>query len=44
MKFPYDISYFKEINTQNYFYCDRTHMIPIIEDTCFYPIFSLNKA
>jgi len=32
MKFPYGISDFKEIITQNYFYCDRTHMIPIIEN------------
>ncbi|KPA15922.1 hypothetical protein MHK_003869 [Candidatus Magnetomorum sp. HK-1] len=32
MKFPYGISDFKKIITQNYFYCDRTHIIPIIED------------
>ncbi|MBF0452540.1 MAG: AAA family ATPase [Candidatus Magnetomorum sp.] len=32
MKFPYGISDFKEIATQGYFYCDRTHMIPVIED------------
>ncbi|MBF0450294.1 MAG: AAA family ATPase [Candidatus Magnetomorum sp.] len=32
MKFPYGISDFKEISTQGYFYCDRTHMIPVIED------------
>ena len=32
MKFPYGISDFKEIITQNYFYCDRTHMIPLIEN------------
>jgi hypothetical protein len=31
MKFPYGISDFKKIITQNYFYCDRTHIIPIIE-------------
>jgi hypothetical protein len=32
MKFPYGICDFKEIITQKYFYCDRTHMIPIIEN------------
>jgi len=32
MNFPYGISDFKEIVTQNYFYCDRTHIIPIIEN------------
>ncbi|ETR67330.1 MAG: AAA-ATPase-like protein, partial [Candidatus Magnetoglobus multicellularis str. Araruama] len=32
MKFPYGISDFKEIVTQNFFYCDRTHMIPLIEN------------
>jgi len=32
MKFPYGISDFKEIVTQNYFYCDRTNMIPLIEN------------
>jgi len=32
MKFPYGISDFKEIITQNYFYCDRTNMIPLIEN------------
>jgi len=32
MKFPYGISDLKKIITQNYFYCDRTHIIPIIEN------------
>jgi len=27
MKFPYGISDFKEIVTQNYFYCDRTYIL-----------------
>jgi hypothetical protein len=27
MKFPYGIFDFKEIVTQHYFYCDRTHFI-----------------
>lgn len=31
MKFPYGISDFKEIATQNYFYCDRTDRIPDLE-------------
>jgi hypothetical protein len=33
MLFPYGISDFKEIITQNYFYCDRTNLIPLIENT-----------
>ncbi|MEI6262748.1 MAG: AAA family ATPase, partial [Deltaproteobacteria bacterium] len=33
MKFPYSIFDFKEIVTQNYFYCDRTHFIRTLEDT-----------
>jgi hypothetical protein len=33
MKFPYGISDFKEIISQNYLYCDRTHLIPLIENT-----------
>jgi len=32
MKFPYGISDFKKLITKNYFYCDRTYMIPMIED------------
>jgi hypothetical protein len=31
MDFPYGISDFKEIITSNYFYCDRTDIIPLIE-------------
>ncbi len=31
IKFPYGISDFKEINTEGYFYCDRTDKIPLIE-------------
>jgi len=33
MLFPYGISDFKELITQNYFYCDRTNLIPLIEKT-----------
>ncbi|KPA17734.1 hypothetical protein MHK_002048 [Candidatus Magnetomorum sp. HK-1] len=32
MLFPYGISDFKELITQNYFYCDRTNLIPLIEN------------
>ncbi|KPA15656.1 hypothetical protein MHK_004140 [Candidatus Magnetomorum sp. HK-1] len=32
MKFPYGISDFEKIISKGYFYCDRTHMIPMIED------------
>jgi len=32
MKFPYGISDFKKIIVNKYFYCDRTHMIPLIEN------------
>ena len=31
MKFPYGICDFKKINTQGYFYCDRTDKIPLLE-------------
>ena len=31
MKFPYGISDFKQIITENYFYCDRTDKIPLLE-------------
>ena len=31
MKFPYGISDFREIIINNYFYCDRTHLIPYLE-------------
>ncbi len=33
MKFPYGISDFKKINTQGYFYCDRTDKIPVLEQS-----------
>ena len=33
MLFPYGISDFKEIISQKYFYCDRTNLIPLIENT-----------
>ncbi|KPA11456.1 hypothetical protein MHK_008335, partial [Candidatus Magnetomorum sp. HK-1] len=32
MKFPYGISDFEKIISKGYFYCDRTHMIPMIEN------------
>ncbi len=31
MKFPYGVSDFKKINTQGYFYCDRTDKINLLE-------------
>ncbi|MCP4105850.1 MAG: AAA family ATPase [Desulfobacteraceae bacterium] len=31
MKFPYGICDFKRIIMQGYFYCDRTHLIPVLE-------------
>jgi hypothetical protein len=39
MKFPYGIFDFKEIVTQNYFYCDRTNFIQSIEETGNYLLF-----
>ncbi|MFH0997077.1 MAG: AAA family ATPase [Pseudomonadota bacterium] len=39
MKFPYGIFDFREIVTQNYFYCDRTHFIRTLEDTGNYLLF-----
>ncbi len=39
MKFPYGISDFKLINTEDYFYCDRTDRIPLIEDAGRYLLF-----
>ncbi|MDY0362426.1 MAG: AAA family ATPase, partial [Desulforegulaceae bacterium] len=33
MKYPYGISDFKEIILNNYFYCDRTDRIPILENS-----------
>jgi len=35
MKFPYGISDFKKINTQGYYYCDRTDKIPLLEKSDF---------
>ena len=35
MKYPYGISDFKKINTKNYFYCDRTDKIPLLENSDF---------
>lgn len=31
MKFPYGISDFKKVNTQGYYYCDRTDKISLLE-------------
>ena len=39
MKFPYGIFDFKEIVTQNYFYCDRTNFIQPIEEAGNYLLF-----
>ncbi|MCP4694059.1 MAG: AAA family ATPase [Desulfobacterales bacterium] len=39
MKFPYGISDFKLIITEEYFYCDRTDRIPLIEDAGRYLLF-----
>jgi hypothetical protein len=33
MKYPYRISDFNEIIENNYFYCDRTDKIPLIENS-----------
>ena len=33
MKFPYGISDFKSLITEEYFYCDRTNKIPLLENT-----------
>ncbi|MEA2059989.1 MAG: AAA family ATPase [Thermodesulfobacteriota bacterium] len=33
MKFPYGISDFKKLITKEYFYCDRTDKIPLLEET-----------
>jgi hypothetical protein len=33
MKYPYGISDFNEIITNNYFYCDRTDKIPLIKNS-----------
>ncbi|KPA14780.1 hypothetical protein MHK_005015, partial [Candidatus Magnetomorum sp. HK-1] len=32
MKFPYGISDFESVITEGYYYCDRTQMIPLIEN------------
>ncbi len=39
MKFPYGISDFKKIVTEDYFYCDRTDRIPLIEKAGQYILF-----
>ncbi len=39
MKFPYGISDFKKIITEDFFYCDRTDRIPLIEDLGQYLLF-----
>jgi len=31
VKFPYGISDFKKVNTQGYYYCDRTDKISLLE-------------
>ena len=31
IKFPYGMAAFRQIVTQGYFYCDRTHAIPLLE-------------
>ncbi|MCI5122821.1 MAG: AAA family ATPase, partial [Candidatus Electrothrix sp. AUS4] len=33
MKFPYGICDFQKIITQDYFYADRTDLIPVLEET-----------
>ena len=33
MKFPYGISDFYWVRTEGYFYVDRTHLLPVLEDT-----------
>ncbi|KPA14401.1 AAA-ATPase-like protein, partial [Candidatus Magnetomorum sp. HK-1] len=33
MKFPYGISDFESVINEGYYYCDRTHMIPLIENS-----------
>jgi len=35
MKYPYGISDFEKINTKDYFYCDRTDKIPLLEKSDF---------
>ncbi len=39
MKFPYGICDFKEVVTKDYFYCDRTDRIPLIEKSGKYILF-----
>ena len=39
IKFPYGIFDFGEIVTQNYYYCDRTRFIRILEETGNYLLF-----
>ena len=33
MKYPYGISDFRSIIRENYFYCDRTDKMPLLENT-----------
>ena len=33
IKFPYGVSDFRKIITEGYYYCDRTHAIPLLEQT-----------
>ncbi len=35
MKFPYGMSDFKKIVTQNFYYCDRTDRIPLLENGAY---------
>ncbi len=39
MKFPYGISNFEKIIRQNYYYCDRTDRIPMLENAGDYLLF-----
>ncbi len=39
MKFPYGLSDFRQMITEDYFYCDRTDRIPLIENTGKYLLF-----
>ncbi len=39
MKFPYGICDFKEVVTKDYFYCDRTDRIRLIEKSGKYILF-----
>ena len=39
LKFPYAISDFDKIISNNYFYIDRTNYIPLLEEEWNYPLF-----